>query len=296
MSILYDFINPIKWVKAFRYAKKNSKFSKSDYDLELFLYSRILTNDMLHYGHFDDTNVACETISIKQFEDAQIKYAENILEQITDSENPVLDVGCGMGGLSNLILQKGIPVECLTPNKNQIDYINKKYTKLKTYSCKYQNFETGNKYGTIINSESLQYIPLEDAFRKTDELLLQNGRWIIVDYFRLNDNGINKSSHLLSDFRNKINQMNWKIAYEKDITLNILPTVSFANMYLTRFLIPLKHFVLEKFRFKKPKLYYMTDKIRTKIDKKIEKERAAIDPEMFLREKKYMFFVLEKKG
>ena len=38
----------------------------------------------------------------------------------------------------------------------------------------------------------------------------------------------------------------------------------------------------------------MTNKLRVSIENKINKEKAAIDPEKFIKEKKYMFFVLEK--
>jgi hypothetical protein len=58
--------------------------------------------------------------------------------------------------------------------------------------------------------------------------------------------------------------------------------------------MPLKHFGYEKLRFKKPWLYYMTNRLRESVDKKINKEAASIDPSRFINEKRYMFFVLEK--
>ncbi len=66
------------------------------------------------------------------------------------------------------------------------------------------------------------------------------------------------------------------------------------NMYATRFLFPLKHFAFEKLRFKRPKLFFMTQRLRDSVDQKIEKEMASIDFLKFQKEKKYMLFVLEK--
>ncbi|MCJ7449159.1 MAG: class I SAM-dependent methyltransferase [Bacteroidales bacterium] len=294
MKYLYPFLNPVEWIKAIKFQRKSSKFDKSAYDLELFLYSKILTNNMLHYGYFEDISVKPETISLKQLEDAQIRYGENIVEQIRDIHNPVLDVGCGLGGLAELMHNKNLDVEVLTPNKNQIDFINKNYPYLKSHNYKFEHFESGRKYGTIINSESLQYIPLSEAFKQAEKILLPDGKWIISDYFRLNDKGINKSSHLLEDFRQKLKEFNWRVIYERDITMNILPTLILINMYAERFLMPLKHFGYEKLRFKKPWLYYMTNRLRDSIDNKIIKEAAAINPSRFIDEKRYMFFVLEK--
>jgi MPBQ/MSBQ methyltransferase len=294
MSILGPFLNPVEWVKAYKFNKKNSKFNKSTYDLELFLYSKILNNNMLHWGYFEDINILPETISLKQVEDAQVKYAQNIIAQITDTQHPVLDVGCGMGGLAQLMLNEKLKVEVLTPNKNQIHYINSNFKNLPSHNCKFEQFESGQKYGTVINSESLQYISLDDAFKKVEEIMLPDGRWIIVDYFRLSENGINKSAHLLEDFNRKLEEYNWKKVHEQDITLNVLPTIAFVNMYFNRILLPVKHYAFEKLRYKKGWLFYLTKNFRTSIDNKIVKEKAAIDPAQFVSEKKYMFFVLEK--
>jgi SAM-dependent methyltransferase len=294
MSNFSPFYNPVEWFRAYRFHKSNAKFDKSMYDLELFLYSKILRNNMLHYGYFDDPSINPDEISFKLLEDAQEKYAQNIIDQITDNSNLVLDVGCGMGGLAKMMHDKGLAVEVLTPNKNQIEHINKNQPYLTSHNCKFEKFETEKQYGTVINSESLQYIPLDMAFDKLNKILLPGGRWIIVDYFRLTADGVNKSSHLLSTFHQKVNDNGWKIVYEHDITANVLPMLQFINMYFERFLMPVKHFAYEKLRFKKGWLYYLTRKVRNYIDAKIEKERASIDPVKFTSEKKYILFVLEK--
>ena len=37
---------------------------------------------MLHYGYFDDINISPDSISIKDLENAQMRYVEIIIEQI----------------------------------------------------------------------------------------------------------------------------------------------------------------------------------------------------------------------
>ena len=293
-KILLNFINPFKLFKAYRYHKQNAKFDKSSYDLELSFYSKILKNDMLHWGYFDDIHIPAESISVKQVEDAQVKYAENIIAQIVNREEPVLDVGCGMGGLSKLIHQKGFDVEALTPNSNQKDYFNIKHTEIICHHCKFEDLRTDKKFGTVINSESLQYIALDKAFENAEKILFPGGRWIITDYFRMKNDGINRSSHLLDDFLKSVEQHRWKIVYQQDITLNVLPTARLVFMYAQRFLLPVKDLALEKLRYKKGWLYYLIGDLRDSISKKITKELAAVDPEKFIAEKKYMLFVLEK--
>lgn len=292
MKYLLHFLNPLNWIKAYRFKKKNAQYDKSSYDLELYLYSKILKNDMLHYGYFEDTGIKPETISLQQLEDAQVLYSENIIQQIKDTESPILDVGCGMGGLAKMMSDKDLKVEVLTPNKNQIAHIQHKYPHLKHYKTKFEKLETENTYGTIIHSESLQYINLDDAFQKVEQLLYPTGRWIITDYFRLHSDGINTSGHLLADFKVKLAEYGWKIVYEQDITPNVLPTLGFINMYVDRFLYPLKHFAYEKLRYKNAWLFSMTSDFQESIDKKIDKEMASIDVQKFVNEKKYMLFTL----
>ena len=295
MSIIKKFINPIELIRAFKFHKKHKNHKKSSEDLELMLYSKIIRNDMLHYGYFEDPTIEAESISIKDLERAQMKYVEIIINQISDTGKKVLDVGCGMGGLSNILFEKGLEVESLTPDNNQKNYITSKYKQLKVHHMKFEDFKSENKFNTIINSESLQYIDLDKAFDLIPKILSKDGKWIVVDYFRINDDGINKSGHLHKVFLNRIQQNGWRIAYEQDITKNALPTLKFAMVFINRFIKPLASFASAKLKNKKAWLFYLTDKLRTSISKKSDKELAALDPEKFIKEKKYILYVLERK-
>jgi hypothetical protein len=199
-----------------------------------------------------------------------------------------------MGGLAEMLMDHAIPVEVLTPNKNQISFISARHPELCSYRCKFEDFEANKQYGTIVNSESLQYIKLEDAFNKADCIVLPKARWIITDYFRTEDRPDNKGSHLLSDFKQKIDEHDWTIVLEKDITAHVLPTIAYVNLYIERFLLPLKHYAYEKLRYKLAWLFYLSERIRNSIDAKIKKERRSVDPVLFVSQKRYMLFVLEK--
>jgi len=288
------FFNPVKLVQAYRFHKKTGRYDRTVNDLELKLYSKILNNDMLHLGYFDDVDTTPEFISIGHLEKAQYRYAEIIAEQILDKDLPVLDVGCGMGGLSNFLLTKGINVEALTPDRNQIDYIERLEHGPVCHHSRFEDFRTENKYGTVINSESLQYLNLDKTFCKVDHIILPGGRWIITDVFRKHEESSNQSGHRIGDLLCRIKEHGWKIIYERDITPNILPTLKLLHMYVDRYLIPLSHYAEEKFIYKKAWLFYLTKNIRHAISEKSKKEVLAIQPELFVAEKKYMLYVLQK--
>lgn len=293
--MILSLLNPVKLIKAFLYHRSKSSQGKSRNNMELHFYSKMLKNEMLHLGYFNDPDTQPESISIEQVEEAQIIYAEKIIKQIEKTNAPVLDVGCGMGGLSGRIQKKGHLVEALTPDSNQIKYINEKYKNLTTHQCRFGKFSSDRKYGTVINSESLQYISLDKAFEKVEQILHTDGRWIITDFFRTNDTGINKSGHLLEDFLSKIKNGGWEIVYEEDITLNILPTLKLINLYASRFLLPAMDLASEKLHQKKSWLFYLTQELRDTLSDKIDLELAAIDPQKFVAEKKYLFYVFKKR-
>jgi cyclopropane fatty-acyl-phospholipid synthase-like methyltransferase len=293
-NLFSPFFNPVNLLQAYRFHKNTGRYDRTVNDLELKLYSKILKNDMLHYGYFDDINTAPEFISIGLLEQAQNRYAEIIAEQILEKSLPVLDVGCGMGGLSNFLLSKGINVEALTPDRNQIDYIERLNHGLVCHHCRFEKFVSAKMFGTIINSESLQYLNLDATFRNVDRIINPGGRWIITDVFRIGEKSSNKSGHRIGDLLIMIKEHGWKIVFERDITQHILPTLKLLHMYVDRYLIPLSQYAEEKFTYKKAWVFYLTKNIRQAIADKCRKEILAIKPEIFLEEKKYMLYVLQK--
>lgn len=292
--LIINLISPIKHYKALKFKKQIPPHDRSRHDLELALYSRILKNDMLHWGYYEQTGISPESISIADFEQAQMNYAAKLLEHIQHPGKTILDSGCGMGGLTALLKSKGFPVEALTPNVKQASYVRKKHPDIILHQCKYQDLKTDKKFGTIINSESLQYIPLDLAFKVSRQILDHDGRWIISDYFRINDDGINKSSHLIEDFREAVSVHQWRILHEEDMTEKVIPTARWLYLYAERFLLPYKEYAFDKLKYKKPWWYFMATESLQKIDKKINKELSAVDPDLFLKEKKYLLFVMEK--
>ena len=156
-------------------------------------------------------------------------------------------------------------------------------------------FEVKDKFNTIINSESLQYIDLQTAFNIIPKILSKNGKWIVIDYFRINRNGINKSGHFHDDFLECVKKNGWKITHQKDITKNALPTLKFAMTFINRFVKPITIFASEKLKYKKGWIYYLTKELRINMTKKADKELAALNPENFIKEKKYILYVLERQ-
>jgi cyclopropane fatty-acyl-phospholipid synthase-like methyltransferase len=263
-------------------------------DAQLKLYSRMLRREFLHYGYFDDTTVTGAEISIGAMERAQERYAERLLEFVIDRAAPVLDSGCGMGGLSRCLLDRGFQTVSLTPDANQIAYIRENLPGASLIHARFQDTDLAahmNRFGTVIHSESLQYIPLDEACKMTRALLKPGGRWIISDYFRTGE-AHEKSGHPWVKFQKAAAEHGFVVTHEEDITANVMPTLAFVHLLGQRIAIPVLEFLMRKIEVKASALHYVLEDLLKEWSAKAARELDVVNPVVFLRDKKYMLVVL----
>ncbi len=266
-------------------------------DAQLKLFSKLLPGDFLHYGYFEDTQTKPEDISLNDIYRAQENYGWQIVNLIDDYEQPVLDIGCGMGGLIALMQKKGIKVTALTPDKNQAKHIREKYLGVELLECRFEDMKADDffsSFGTVITSESLQYLKLDQSLPIIDKILQKNGKWIVCDYFKTGARG-GKSGHNWEIFADKLAKYGFEITSERDITPHIMPTIRYVDMLSTKIGLPVKDFVLEKLKVKAPGLYYALQGALPEIDAKIKKNTDKTDPYIFAANKRYMLLVIERK-
>lgn len=296
-SVLKRTLWPPHMLNAIKASKNRKSLSRAEEDPQLKLYDKILKTDFLHYGYFTHPDINPEKISLEDIRHAQQNYADLIINQVTIDKGNVLDVGCGMGGLIRLLLEQGLTVYGNTPDRLQIDYIKNKYPAAKLIHAKYQKIETQDylkHFDLVIHSESLQYINLDKAIENTDKILKNDGRWIVVDYFRL-ATGHEKSGHLWDEFAKKIDDGGFKIMYQQDITENIKPTLRYVHMWGNDIGRPVFDFIVGKLAVKHPGKHYILDEVIERINRKIDKNLKTVDPEIFTKDKKYVLVTLEKK-
>ena len=296
-SIFKRFLYPHHLYQVIRLQLGRKKKKRAFDDAQLNLFSKLLPGDFLHYGYFEDVNKKPEDISLNDIYQAQENYGWKIVNLITATSEPVLDVGCGMGGLISLMLQKKINAVALTPDKNQARYIREKYANIKLLECRFEDMNTedcASCFGTIITSESLQYLKLDQALPLADKILQSGGKWIACDYFKTGLKG-GKSGHDWKDFTDKLDKHGFKIIYQENITAHIMPTIRYVDMLATKIGLPVKDFILEKIRVKAPGLYYALQGALPEIDAKIKKNTDKTDPDIFAANKRYMLLVIERK-
>ncbi|RYZ76693.1 MAG: hypothetical protein EOP06_31055, partial [Proteobacteria bacterium] len=105
-SIAKKSLNPIHMRRAVRLQRNRKQLIRSKNDPQLKLYAQLFPSGFLHYGYFEDPTICPRDMSLNDITDAQLKYAEVLLEKVCGTEGEVLDVGCGMGGLVGLMLER----------------------------------------------------------------------------------------------------------------------------------------------------------------------------------------------
>jgi 2-polyprenyl-3-methyl-5-hydroxy-6-metoxy-1,4-benzoquinol methylase len=294
--IIKKVVNPFELVKIIKLQRNRKKTERVRDDAQLKLYSQILKGDFLHYGYFDDPAVQAEDISLNDIYKAQHRYAELLVEKIKNTQDEILDIGCGMGGLLKLLQEKGTKPVALTPDNTQIHYISQKYPEIQHYHCKFEDIpvkENINRYGTVITSESLQYLDLDKSLPLLHKISKPDATWIACDYFRIGD-GAEKSGHYWNAFLEKLKIHGWELKFEQDITPNILPTIAYVHLWGHNIGLPLFNFALEKLEIKQPGIYYAIKNIFPFIKQKIDKNLITVNPKIFAENKKYKLMVFEK--
>lgn len=296
--LLKKILNPVEVYRIAKLQRNRKNIARVRDDAQLKLYSQILKGDFLHYGYFDNPEIKPEDISLNQIYEAQLRYAMLLMDKLQPKGKQVLDIGCGMGGLLKLLLEKGYAPTALTPDNTQIHYISQKYPGLPLHHCKFEELDgdaNKGKFDALITSESLQYLKLDIALPLLHKISTPEAQWIACDYFRTGDKA-EKSGHYWGPFMEQVNAHGWELEYEQDITPNILPTIAYVYMWGNNIGLPLYQFGIEKLQVKAPGYHYALQDVLPEIRKKIDKNLLTVNPEVFAQNKRYKLMVFKKKA
>jgi cyclopropane fatty-acyl-phospholipid synthase-like methyltransferase len=298
-SVLGRVLHPAHLWRAIslQYHRKANRKLFADHRLEF--YAKILPSDFLHYGFFETgENNEPESMSLASFAAAQTKYADLLIDLAGDSSAPVLDVGCGMGGLCRLLVDRGFNPTALTPDKLQAAYVAKMQPAIPVLRCKLEKMPSADhrhRYGTIFTAESLQYLKLDQALSILTDILKPGGRWVACDYF-LTEQTADKTCHNWELFQEQLAKTGWKITHQRDITANVLPTLGFLHMLGTRFGLPLFNFITLRLRRKQPGAYHLLGKMFGIIEGVATDNVGLIDPTQFALNRRYLMLVIEREN
>ncbi len=292
-------LTPAHWGSLLARAQRKRNGAKAADDAQLALYAQILPGGFLNYGYSDDPGIPPEQLSLAMVQQAQVRYAERLLEQVPGNACDILDAGCGMGGLVGLMVRRGLRPTALTPNRIQARHVREVYPQVPVQEVRLEDLpdsQSSGRFDVIVTSESFQYMRLEDSLRVFQRVLRPGGYWILADYFRHLAATDRRSGHIWTDFMAAIAHQGWRIRHSEDITAHTLPTMGWIHMWGQRVGMPVEQYLVSRLERKRPVLHYLLQDVLSGVRSRLMDEMSVVDPVVFAREKKYMLLVLERDG
>lgn len=289
-------VHPKHLWRAFRLKRGARRIYRVEDDARLELMSKINPGGFLNYGYFEPPFPEPDEISLADIRRAQQRYAELIADEIVDGQAPVLDVGCGMGGLLRLLLSRGHDATGLTPDKAQVTFLEEHLPQVPLIHEKFESIDQqtyAKRFGTVITAESLQYLHLDEALPAMQAILAPGGTWIAYDYFRVAPD-VPGSGHAWNEFPDQLAKAGFKIEKERDLTENAMPTLYFIHMWAARLGLPLLDLIQSDTRRKKPGLHYILEDSFAELQSYARQTVDRADPATFRDSRRYRLLVMRR--
>ena len=227
----------------------------------------LLNMQDLHYGYWpEDLTVEPRNLAL-----AQARYTEFLMAHIPDGVRAILDVGCGAGNTARQLLERGYRVDCVSPNGFLTGVAQQVLDGRATiFETLFQDLDTERRYDLILFSESLLFIPLDQAFAKALSLLTPGGHVLITDIFRVP--AVGKSpiggGHQLPVFRATIARFPLDPVADIDMTDGIAPTFDLLDGAYREAIQPAYRLLLARLTMRYP---WVMRFVRWKFRKKIQR-------------------------
>lgn len=221
----------------------------------------------LHYGYWPEGL----PVMPQNLAQAQAHYTDFLMSHIPAGVKAVLDVGCGAGNTARKLLERGFTVDCVSPNGVLTD-VAKQVLKGRAdiFETRFQDLQTNRRYDLILFSESLLFIPLDEALTKALSLLNRGGYVLITDIFRVPAEGKSPigGGHELPRFRETIGRYPLDPVLDLDMTDGIAPTFDLLDAAYREAIQPAYQLLLSRLEAKYP---WVMKFVKWKFRKKMER-------------------------
>jgi SAM-dependent methyltransferase len=207
----------------------------------------------LHYGYWPSAEALPRVP--QNLAQAQAHYTDFLMSHIPPSVTSVLDVGCGAGNTARKLLARGLRVDCVSPN-GVLTGVAKQVLQGagNIFETRFQDLQTERRYDLILFSESLLFIPLEEAFTKALSILNPGGYILITDIFRVPAEGKSPigGGHELPRFRETIARFPLAPTLDLDMTDGIAPTFDMLDAAYREAIQPAYELIRSRLEAKHP--------------------------------------------
>ena len=225
----------------------------------------------LHYG-FWTPDLPVDIVNLHK---AQDNYTGFLISHIPQGVETILDVGFGTGGVARKLVDRGYHVDGVSPSHFFAERGRELLgDQVNIFECRYEDVLTEKRYDLVLFSESFQYIPVQTALEKTDQLLKNGGYMLICDIFAKDtpNKGAQRGGHRLSKFSDLMTRFAFEPVEDMDITEQTAPTIDIMGSALKEVGQPALHSGLRFLSDRYPLTFkFLTWKYRRQLEKMNDK-------------------------
>ncbi len=191
---------------------------------QLFRY--VSGSEHLHFGLFEHPE--------QSLTEAQERNTAKLLAAIPRTASRVLDIGCGIGGTSVMLAQRGHEVLAFAPDAALIDYARAQARHASVaHRCDFRALRLQDlasdtpPFDVVLSQESLQYIhPLDEAMRRIASLTRPGGRVVIGDQvLRAPQYRAHCQFHASAEILAAAEAAGLQLVHHEDVSAAAVPTV-----------------------------------------------------------------------
>lgn len=266
-------------------------------DIALRLAEKLLGLKHLHYGYFDEG----DQINLSTLPYAQEAYAQQLLGFVPQDVHRILDVGCGTGGMAQVLVQHGYEVTCIAPDPYLIHKtLENTNGKVTTRTDLYENVQDlpSEYFDLILMSESCQYVKVKEGWEQNSKYLRPGGYVLVSDFFKLREisrPNISKSGHMLEAYLQAADEQGYLLMTKRDITVRVAPTMDIYNNLIQTKLFPVGEALVEFLYRRYP---FLSKSVQLGFGKKISNLREKYSnqsSEVFRQYKGYFILLFQKR-
>ncbi len=180
----------------------------------------------LHYGLWDGLQPTAANLRA-----AQDAYTQRLLSLLPEGRLRILDIGGGAGETAKKLLAMGHSVQIVVPSALLAERCRANAPGAQVHECRFEDFETEDRFDLCLFSESFQYISLAVGLEKALSLIGEKGEILIADCFRSREwggkagEGIVGGGHPMGRFRKALARLPLAVISEQDITASVAPSI-----------------------------------------------------------------------
>jgi MPBQ/MSBQ methyltransferase len=245
----------------------------------LELYLGVTESIYLHYGYWEKLPTSNDDLTLANFRIAQANYIKHLAAFIPNEVKYILDVGCGIGGNSIYLMDKGFAIEGLAPDRlQQQKYLSNTKGESDFHLSRFEDFQSSSKYDLVLLSESSQYIDAKDIAEGAAKILVSNGYVLLSDMMLLDENyqtGIYSNCRLLPELNQAMTNAGFELVRSEDISDKVRPSLDLYVYIFKTFGLTAINYFSNLVSIAVPPIYALLKRILSPIFSKLIEEGLA---------------------